>query len=551
MDFREKLILDQQKSIENLTNEISSLREELAKRELSHEKQIQSLNQEIANLNETLRTIAGKRFSSTSESGKNQPIEGQIMLDFFNEAEFLADHAIAKDILNETEKRIKGKATRKPRSTRDDLFHNVPIKKEVMRLSEDEKLCDLCEKELKFLGEEFVREEIRIIPAKVSRVQIYQEVYVCPECQEQDEFVTKKAAVAAPLFKHSLASPSIVAKIMYDKYVNALPLNRQEKDYARLGVTLTRSVQASWINNAAIEHFKPIYDKLQEELRRRDVIMSDETPCQVHREDGRKANSKSYMWIHRSGNDGLAPIILYDYQVSRNGDHAVNFLGDFTGYHQCDGFSGYNKLKGATRVACLAHIRRKFFDAVPKQKASANAVKVRVPAKEGVCFCDKLFELERTFADLTAEERKTQRLKQSKPVLDAFWSWLDQQNPPGGSNLYKAVTYARNQKEYMNNFLLDGRISISNNLTENSVRPYTLIRKNSLFHDTPKGATASAIICSLMEIGKALNLDVQKYLDYLLTKRPGHTNGSEGLNELMPWSESVQTLCASNIKSGK
>lgn len=550
MDFKEKLIASQQKSIENLTNEISILREELVKREASHEKQLLHLNQEIANLNETLRTIAGKRFSSTSESLKNQPIEGQIMLDFFNEAEFLADHAVAGDILNESEEISNEKKSKKPRSTRDDLFHNVPIKKEVMRLSEDEKRCDLCEQELKFLGEEFVREEIRITPAIVSRVQIYQEVYSCPECQAQDEFVIKKAAAPAALFKHSLASPSIVAKIMYDKYVNALPLNRQEKDYARLGVTLTRSVQASWINNAAMEHLKPIYDKLHEDLCKRDVIMSDETPCQVHREDGRKANSKSYMWIHRSGKDGLAPIILYDYQVSRHGDHAVNFLGDFSGYHQCDGFSGYNKLKKVTRVACLAHIRRKFFDAVPKRGA-ANTGKARIPAKEGVRFCDKLFELEREFADLAPEERKTQRLKQSKPVLDAFWSWLDQQNPPGGSNLYKAVTYARNQKEYMNNYLLDGRICISNNLTENSVRPYTLIRKNSLFHDTPKGATASAIICSLMETAKALNLDVQKYLDYLLTKQPGHANGSEGLNELMPWSESVKMLCASNVKSKK
>ena len=140
------------------------------------------------------------------------------------------------------------------------------------------------------------------------------------------------------------------------------------------------------------------------------------------------------------------------------------------------------------------------------------------------------------------------RLEQSKPVLDAFWQWLDKQNPPGGSNLYKAVTYARNQKNYMNNFLLDGRISISNALTENSVRPYTLIRKNSLFHDTPKGATASAIICSLMETAKASGLDVQKYLEHVLLQMPDRMKESAGIEDLLPWSEDIQNVCKTKSK---
>lgn len=206
--------------------------------------QISKLNQEVANLSETLRTIAGKRFSSSSEASAYCQVDGQLELDFFNEVEFVSSNEILDELIAEESSKTSVKA-RKPRGTREDLFQNVPIKKEVIHLSEIEQVCEWCEGTMTYLGEEFVREEIRITPAIVRRVQIYREVFVCPDCKEDDVFITKKASVVAPLFKHSLASASIVSQIMYDKYVNALPLNRQEKDFARLGITLSRSVQVN------------------------------------------------------------------------------------------------------------------------------------------------------------------------------------------------------------------------------------------------------------------------------------------------------------------
>ncbi|MGF7012366.1 transposase, partial [Lachnospiraceae bacterium PF1-22] len=329
MDYRDQLIIDQQKSIENLTNEISALRKE-------HKEQIQSLNQEIANLNETIRTIAGKRFSPSSESSKAKQIEGQLELDFFNEAEYLAEENPSEPTIDEMLSKaeplpLKDKK-RKARSKREDLFTDLPIKEEIIPLTEDEKVCDVCNSELIPLGKEFVREEIRIIPAKVERVQLFRESYICPGCKEDDVTEIVKSTVPPALLKHSLASASVVSRVMYDKHVNYLPFNRQAKSFERLGVNLSRSVLANWVNSAALLYLQPMFNRLHEELLKREVIMADETPCQVHKEDGRKNTSKSFMWIYRSGEDTLPEIILYDYQISRSGDHPIDFLNGFSGY---------------------------------------------------------------------------------------------------------------------------------------------------------------------------------------------------------------------------
>ena len=248
------------------------------------------------------------------------------------------------------------------------------------------------------------------------------------------------------------------------------------------------------------------------------------------------------MWLYRSGNDGKHPIILYDYQPSRSGDHAASYLKDFRGYVHSDGYAGYNKLTGVTRVGCWAHLRRKFVEAVPIKKAPDG---LPTSAETGRQYCDRLFAIEATLKDLKPEERFRKRLELEKPVLEAFWCWLDSINALKGSALGKAVTYAQNQKPYMENYLLDGRCSLSNNAAENAIRPFTIGRKNWLFADTPKGASSSAAVYSLVETAKANNLNVFAYLEYLLTYMPGSNwrQYPEELDDLMPWSPQVQAQC--------
>jgi hypothetical protein len=240
--------------------------------------------------------------------------------------------------------------------------------------------------------------------------------------------------------------------------------------------------------------------------------------------------------------DGEPPIALYDYQPSRGGKNAAAYLKGFKGYLHTDGYAGYEKVEDVTRCCCWAHLRRYFVEAIPDKKAKDTPL---TNAEIGRDYCNQLFEIERILADLSHDKRKAERLRLEKPVLEAFWSWLCTLTPLKGSRLGKAVTYAFNQRPYMENYLLDGRCSISNNIAENSIRPFTVGRKNWLFSDTPKGADASAIVYSIVETAKANNLNVFTYLNYLLLYMPDmdYKNYPEVMEDMMPWSERVQHEC--------
>ena len=167
------------------------------------------------------------------------------------------------------------------------------------------------------------------------------------------------------LIPHSPASPSIVSYVAMEKIGLAMPYYRQEFLMNQLGFTLPRETMANWIIDVAENYFYPIYERLHEELLKRDLVHADETTCQVLREKGRTAEQTSYMWLYTTGSDALTPIVLYDYQPSCKGSCAQNFIEGFRGLVQCDGYQGYNKLEDVILVCCLAHARRKFFEAVP------------------------------------------------------------------------------------------------------------------------------------------------------------------------------------------
>ena len=495
--------------------------------------QTRELNQNVANLTETVEYLTRKLFGKSREK-----TEDPNQLNFFNEAEVTADEASPEPSVEE----VKGyQRERKPKSTRKDSYDGLPAREVLCELSRKDRICPLCGEQMEVVGKKFVREELEIIPAKVQLVRYYQEVAACPKCKkEDDEFVTVAAETPTPLMKHSPASYSSVAWVMYQKYAMALTLYRMEQDWLQKGVKLYRQTMARWVIYCAMHYLKPVFDRLHEYLLERDILHADEVPCQVLKEPGRKAEAKSYMWIYLTGNDGGPGIVLYDYHPGRKGEYAKEFLRGFHGYVHCDGYSGYNTPEDIERVGCYAHLRRKFYDAIPIKK---DADSRKLPAEVGVEYCDRLFELERLYKDKSAEERKALRLKEEKPIVDNLYRWVNGLHPVRGSKLATAVTYAKNQRANLENYFKDGRLELSNSAAERKAKSYVIGRKNFLFHDTVEGAEASAIVYSMVETAKANSLNIYSYLELLLMYMPDYVDEPEGIEDMMPWSEFMQKNC--------
>lgn len=499
------------------------------------ENTIKDLQNQVSNLTEMVLLLRKEKFGSSSEKTKKQ-VDGQLSL--FNEAEIEADSKSEEPVIC----RKGSMYHRKPKTSREELLKNLPVEEFPCVLHPDDMFCNQCGTTLKEIGFVKVRDEIEYIPAKVQIIRYMQQACECPACKHTTRPFIKKAAVPKSVLNHSLASPSSVSYVMYQKYVNSVPLYRQEKDWEQMGIALSRATMANWVIRSSQDYFEPVIKHLQKELLKREIIHCDETPVQVLKEEGKKPQTKSYMWLYRTGNDGKTPIILYDYQSSRSGDNAASYLRDFKGYVHSDGYSGYNKLDGITRCGCWAHLRRKFVEAIPDKKAADAPL---TSAEIGRDYCNRLFKVEESLKDLTPEERFCKRLELEKPILEAFWCWLESLNVLKGSALGKAVTYAMNQRPFMENYLLDGRCALSNNAAENAIRPFTVGRKNWLFADTPKGASASAAVYSLIETAKANGLNVFAYLQHLLLYMPDidWQNHPEELDDLMPWSPEVQEQC--------
>lgn len=499
------------------------------------ENTIKDLQSQVNNLTEMVMLLRKEKFGSSSEKTPKQ-VDGQLSL--FNEVEVEADASVPEPISKE----VKGYVRKNPKTKREEIIKDLPVREILCETAKEEQYCDHCNSTLRPIGKEVVREELEYIPAKLQIVRYVRMSYECPRCKHTERPFIKKALTPTSLMNHSLASPSSVANVMYQKYVNSVPLYRQEKEWERMGLSLSRATMANWVIRCSQDYLMPVVEHLQKKLLERDIVHCDETPVQVLKEEGKKPQTKSYMWLYRTGDDGKPPVILYDYQPSRNGDHAVVFLKDFKGFVHSDGYSGYNKLTGITRCGCWAHLRRKFIEAIPKKTGTDEPL---TNAEVGRDYCNQLFEIERDLKHLSPAERKSKRLELEKPILEAFWCWLENLNVLNGSALGKAVTYAKNQKKYMENYLLDGRCSISNNAAENAIRPFTVGRKNWLFADTPKGASASAAVYSIIETAKANGLNVYTYLEYLLLYMPDTDwrNNPEELDMLMPWAEDVQAEC--------
>ena len=492
----------------------------------SHEKALQ----------EQVDYLTKKLFGPSSER-RSDDIPGQQNL--FDEAEVEQDPSLLE---GET---VIREHTRKKKATHEELFKGLKVEKVVVPLPEEDQICPVCGTQMVLIGEEYVRRELEFIPATCKVIEYYSQSYGCPSCKEgfgdTEKPVIVKSQVPPALLGKGPASAAAAAWTMYQKYANGLPLYRQEKDWKQYGVQISRTTLANWIIYCSKNYFQPMYDYFHRELLKRSFVMADETRVQVLKEEGRRAQTQSFMWLFRSGEDGLAEIILYGCSPTRSGSHAKEFLEGYSGYLETDGYQGYNSLSGIRRCSCWTHIRRYFIDAVPKGKQYDYSQ----PAVQGVQYCNRLFAMEDSINKKypgNYEKRKQLRLEKEKPVLEAFWSWLDQQKPVRNTRLDKAVNYVLNRRDIAETYLEDGRCSFTNNLSENAIRPFAVGRKNWLFSSSVDGANASAVVYTMVEMAKAHGLNIYGYLKFLLENRPGKNMTDEQLAELAPWSEKLQSI---------
>ena len=478
---------------------------------------------------EQFRLSQLRRFGSSSEKGGCPD-----QLSVFDEVENIADPTEPEPELEEiTYKRHKrvGK--------REDDLSGVPVEVVKHELPENERICPECDGELHEMGHD-VRRELKIVPAQVKVVEHHRSVYSCRKCEkESDSVPIVKAPIPEPVIKGSLASPSAVAHIMTQKYVMHAPLYRQEQDFKRQGVALSRQTMANWVVRCAQDWLMPIYALMLSLLLRSKVLHADETVVQVLDEPGKAPTTNSYMWLYRTSGDTDRHIVLFEYQPSRSYDHPKKFLAEFEGLLHADGFDGYHQLPhNITVIGCWVHLRRYFKDAL---KVIPEAERPNSVAQEALRKIGYLFHLEDLWQNLAPDKRHDLRLKKSKPLAEQLFEWLEKLMVLPKSALGKAVNYALAQRQWLMNVYIDGRTEFSNNRAENSIRPFALGRKNWLFSATVNGAEASAVVFSIIETAMANGLKPFEYLKFLFETMPNTTTGK--LEGLLPWGDAVPDYC--------
>ena len=523
----EEMVTISRAEYERLQQENAQLEAKFAAREQEQAQVITSLTLQNEWLLEQLKLSKKKLFGRSSEQAE-QLVMDQLSLTY-NELEayiFGMNSAGKAPVTVKAHER-----KRQSGSVLDIVPEGTPTEVVEHRLPEEKLVCEACGNQMVEIGKE-VHRSLQMKPAQFwIREDVYY-TYACKNCeQETGEANIAKAAKEPALLPGSFASAEAVAYLATQKFVMYSPLYRLEQEFNRQGLKLSRQTMSNWLLNTSEKWLRPVYDVLREQLCRELVLHADETTLQVLKEPGRSSTSKSYMWLYRTSGCAKQAIVLYEYQSTRKAEHAEAFLKGFSGWLHADGYQGYHKLPENIRVVgCWAHARRKFDEAL---QTLPKEMQKDAPAAIGECYCSRLFKLEEAFAELTPEERYKKRLEQEKPVLDALLSWANEMQVKTApkSAMGRAIHYLLEQWPYLTRYLEDGRLELSNNRAERSIKPFVMGRKNWLFANTPGGAQASAVIYSLIETAKENGLDPYRYLLWILQNAPGLSETDEAWAE--------------------
>ena len=542
--FSEKQLQDMSK--ENIITLIQAMQVHQKKQETEIQllkektKELEFMN---ALLSDRLALAQRKQFGSSSE----KYAEGYEQMDLFNEAEQEAGPNAAEPEMEEIHP--KSYKRKKPTGKKEEdlsAFETTEVIKH--KLEGNDRFCPECGTKYKVVTTETVK-YLKFIPARFEVVEKTTYVYACPKCG-----MMKRPQKDPSLLKGSVATPSLVAGIMNAKYVNGMPLARQEREFARYNLNLSTKTMANWIILCAKRYLQPIYDLMREEFLRSRYIHCDETRLQVIDEPEQKGTTQNWMWVYLTDEYSGSPrMVLFQYERTRGGYHPVEFLGDeFRGYLTCDGYQAYHGLpEQITVTGCMAHARRRFDEALtPLKKGFTKEQLKETTAYQAMARIGMLYKIEELIRNQSPEERYAERQKQSKPLLEAFFGWLHtlEGSVNRSSKIGEAVLYALNQEKYLKAYLEDGHLSIDNSAAERAIKNFAIGRRNWLFSKSIKGAEASATVYSITETALLNGLKPYDYVAYILERMKdlGPFPSKEDLQQLLPWSESIPESCRTN-----
>lgn len=476
-------------------------------------------------LNDLIKSLKHQLFGRRSE--KLTPEEYQ-QTRLFNEAE----ETILAAQKSQEKIHIKSYDRKKPGGRRP-FPEELPREEIMIDIPEEEKLCD-CGHTLKKIGEE-TTEKADIVPAKIVIRKYVRPKYACPHCKgdDVDGAVIKIAPMPAEMLPKSRVSSGFLAWSLNSKFSHHLPFYRQEQILRSLGVDIDRDDLSRYTIKIGKILEEKILPLMWSDLLRSPVIGADETPFDLLiRPDANKKKVKQvYMNVYH-GSD--PPMILFKYQSTRRIEFLRELLHEYTGIVMTDDYGGYNWLHMAgskiTHVNCMAHVRRKFFDAVLKDKNSRAA--------EGLNIIRELYLVEKIAREnnFSADKIRTLRQEKSVPLMNRLHQYLlkSQDEAYPGFPFERAVSYALKLWPRLQPFLHDGKIPIDNNAVENAIRPFALGRKNWLFSAAISGAEASAAVYSIIQSAKINGHDPYKYLLVLFEKLP-EANSVDEIRALLPY----------------
>lgn len=514
------------------------------------QKQNETLIKQISGLQEGIAVLTQQRFGRKTEKLSEMP--GQLSLTFdpadaINEAEAITDGGIPEEPEMETviiRRKSKTKGKREA-----DLSGMETIIEPTITIPE-ERLLELFPKGYHRLPDE-VYKDLEYQPAKF----VVHEHHIAVYAGNGDTGVVR-ADRPERLLKNSILTPSLVAAIFEEKYVNHCPYNRLEASFKCRDANISRQNMAGWMIYIYDRYLRPMEREFHRELLKSRLIHCDETPFRMP-DNGRGPTSRDYMWVyHTCERYGSPPIFIYDYQPTRKAENPRNFLDGYEGILMTDGYQVYHTLAGERpdelKVAgCWAHAKRKFAEIVKSAGAKNAGGTIADKANRRIA---AIYHVDNMYKESSLEERLDNRKNSVKPLVDEYFTWLKSlQGSPEidqSSKTAKAIHYSINQEPYLRLFLTDAMIPLDNNDAERSIRAFCIGKKNWQIIDSKQGAKASAMYYSIAETVKANGLKPHEYFQYVLEQMLLHLDDKpeDYISDLVPWSDKLPKSCKKRSK---